>query len=139
MKIKHTPVFDTAHAEEVYSREDGVPVKYVCTTEIDGANLPIDIFYRDTPHPKFGNYYFGLLIQQGKQFIIGADKVEDYDFAMVESKDGLVYSSYRHDCQIVETADGKQAMIDGGRAYVRAMGPIRLFKVRNGDFEEVAE
>jgi hypothetical protein len=30
-------------------------------------------------------------------------------------------------------------MIDGGRAYVRAMGPTRLFKVRNGDFEEVAE
>ena len=137
MNIKHDPIFKTDVIEDMYSKKDGVDIKYVCTTALKADNAPMGIFYRDTPHPEFGNRYFGVLNQGGRNFITNADAVEDYNFAMVESKDGLVYSSYRHDCRIVETASGKQNMIDGGRAYVRAMGPTRQFVVRNGKFEEV--
>lgn len=137
MIINHDPIFDTVTIEEMYSKKDGVPVTYVCTTELDVSNVPMDIFYRETPHPDFGNRYFGILNQNGKNLITNADAVENYNFAMVEGKTGLTYSSYRHDCRVVETNEGHKNMIDGGRAYVRGNGPFRSFVVRDGQFEEV--
>jgi len=137
MNIAHNPIFNTEEIEKIYSKQDGVPINYVCTTALKADNAPMDVFYRDTPHPEFGNRYFGIVNQAGKNYITNADSVEDYNFSMVESKDGLVYSSYRHDCRIVETANGHKNMIDGGRAYVRAMGPTRQFVVRNGQFVEI--
>jgi hypothetical protein len=142
MDIKHTPVFDTKQAEEKYSESDGVPINYVCTTELEGAqNIPVDIFYRATPHPEFGNHYFGLLKspRSGKSMIIGADSVEKENFALVETTEGLMYSRYRHDCRMAIGANGKNVMIDGGRAYVRAMGPTRSFVVVDGKMTEAVK
>jgi hypothetical protein len=138
MIISHDPLFNVDKLEDLYSKQDDVPVRYVCTSELKLSNAPMDIFFRETPHPKFGNHYFGIFNREGENYITNADAVEDYDFAMVEGKAGLVYSSYRHNCRIVETIDGRQNMIDGGRAYVRSMGPTRLFVVRNGSFQEVS-
>ena len=60
MNIKHDPIMNIKKAEEHYSEQDGVPVQYVCTTDLQRSDSPFDIFFRDTPHPEFGNRYFGL-------------------------------------------------------------------------------
>ena len=60
MNIQHQSLFDIAQLEEHYSNKDGVPVKYVCTSDLRVSDIPMDIFYRETPHPEFGNYYFGV-------------------------------------------------------------------------------
>ena len=56
INIKHYPITKTNQVAELYSEKDGVDVKYVCTTEL--SDTIADIFYRDTPHPEFGNKYF---------------------------------------------------------------------------------
>jgi hypothetical protein len=56
--IKHEPQFDTDKICKIYSEKDGVPIKYVCTSALGDEAQAMDIFYRDTPHPKFGNKYF---------------------------------------------------------------------------------
>lgn len=139
MKIKHDPFFKTEEIERIYSEKDGVPVKYVCTTALKADNAPLDIFYRETPHPEFGNRYFGIINQGGKNYITNADTVEDYSFAMVDVDGEYHYSRYRHDCKIFKNADGKTVMIDGGRAYTRATGPTRRYKVVDGEFVEFEE
>jgi hypothetical protein len=58
--IKHEPLFDTDKICEHYTKKDGVPVTYVCTSALRGEAQAMDIFYRETPHPEFGNRYFGL-------------------------------------------------------------------------------
>jgi hypothetical protein len=64
MTILHHPIFDIAKVEALYSEKDGVPVRYVCTSAPNkSATYAVDIFYRETPHPEFGNHYFGLYLQ----------------------------------------------------------------------------
>ena len=115
---------------EHYSKKDGVKVKYVCTSALGGEAQAMDIFYRDTPHPEFGNRYFGMFIDlQDRVMITNADRIDGAEFAMIEDNDGnLHYSAHRHDCKVV---DGK--MIDGGRAYIRSSGDVVLYKVRDGE------
>lgn len=138
MDIKHPSLFDTARVEELYTQKDGVEVKYVCTSDLKASDVPMDIFYRDTPHPEFGNKYFGLFrnpdpASDGTLMITNADKVEEYEFGMIKDKDDKwYYSSAHHDCLFI---DGK--MIDGGRAYIRSTGLDGVFKVRNGEFVNV--
>lgn len=138
MDIKHPSLFDTARVEELYTQKDGVEVKYVCTSDLKASDVPMDIFYRDTPHPEFGNKYFGLFrnpdpASDGTLMITNADKVEEYEFGMIKDKDDKwYYSSAHHDCLFI---DGK--MIDGGRAYIRSTGLDGIFKVRNGEFVNV--
>lgn len=93
--------------------------------------MAMDIFYRDTPHPEFGNRYFGMFIdQQDRVMITNADRIEGAEFAMIKDSEGnLHYSAHRHDYKEV---DGK--MIDGGRAYIRSSGAVELYKVRDGEF-----
>ena len=55
MNIQHNPLFNTERVEELYTKKDGVEVKYVCTTDLKASDRPMDIFYRATPHPEFGN------------------------------------------------------------------------------------
>ena len=55
MNIQHQSLFDTIKIEKLYSDKDGVPVKYVCTTDLNASDVPVDVFYRETPHPEFGN------------------------------------------------------------------------------------
>ena len=130
MDIKHPKIFDTDTLEEHYSEKDGVPVRYVCTTDLKVSDKPADIFYRGTPHPEFGNRYFGLLWHNDQVLITNADMVEDFEFGMIKDKDNKwFYSSSHHDCIFV---DGK--MIDGRRAYIRSTGLDGTFKIKDGQF-----
>ena len=141
MKIKHAPLLDTKKVEELYSEKDGVPISYVCTTDLNASDNPVDIFYRETPHPEFGNRYFGLyystetrLIRKRHMMITNADTIESFDFGMIQDAEGeWWYSQSHHDCLMI---DGK--MIDGGRVYVRGNG-IEIFKIRDGKFVTLAE
>jgi hypothetical protein len=135
MNIKHYPITNTKNAEEAYSRVDGVPVKYVCTTELPNGSVG-DIFYRETPHPEFGNKYFALFFrvspnkQYDKLMIANADQVENLTFGMVENDEGnLEYSIHRHDYKSFNNGN----MIDGGRDYIRSSGNTKVFVVRNGE------
>lgn len=131
MRIKHQPVFKTAQVEALYSEEDGVPVKYVCTTEFGGGDIRLaDIFYRETPHPEFGNKYFALFYHGEDVMIANADQVENMTFGMVFNDDNeLEYSRYRHEYKQFNNGN----MIDGGRAYIRSAGKTLVFQVRDGE------
>ena len=134
MNIQHAPLFDTAKVEKLYSEKDGVPVKYVCTSATYGtANFAADVFYRATPHPEFGNHYFGLYrnpyADNATVMIANADPIESFEFGMIEHDGKYYYSQHRHDYKVIS---GK--MIDGGRAYIRSSGQVDVFKIHNGKF-----
>lgn len=131
--IIHKPIFNTKKVEEIYSEKDGVPVKYVCTSATnEHATFACDVFYRETPHPEFGNRYFGLFYSgNGTLLISNADTIEDLNFVMIkDSKGDYHYSAHRHDYKVVE-----KMMIDGGRSYARhGGGRVYGFKVKDGEF-----
>jgi hypothetical protein len=128
--IKHEPIFKTDAMVEHYSKKDGVEVKYVCSSALGSEAQAMDIFYRATPHPEFGNRYFGMYVdQKDRVMITNADRIEDAEFAMIEDTNGdLHYSAHRHD---YKTVDGK--MVDGGRAYVRSTGATIPYRVVDGE------
>lgn len=135
--IRHRATLDVDWLVQHYTKKDGVPVKYVCTTALDSGTGASDIFYRDTPHPDFGNKYFGVFAYNGQAYIHNADSIEDLDFVMLDTDFGYHYSQHRHD---MFTIDGMS--IDGGRAYTRTMGPLvktKTFWVRNGEFVECGQ
>lgn len=139
--IKHHPIFDTRRVIDVYSKKDGVPIYYVCTTALDDGTTAGDVFFRETPHPEFGNRYFrlswqmvGLDAVQPTLMIGNADIVEDLNFDMIKGSGGWEYSQHRHDLREVP---GTGLAIDGGRAYCRLVGnnmghESRSFQVING-------
>lgn len=134
--VNHAPVFDTEKVVSIYEKKDGVPIKYVCTTDLQASDLPVDIFYREDPHPEFGNRYFGLYrnpySEDARIVITNADIVEKYAFGMIKDKEGMMwYSQCHHDCLFI---DG--AMIDGGRQYVRGSNISGIYKLVNGEFVE---
>ena len=138
MNINHRPIFDTKRAEQLYSEKDGVPVTYVCTSALGNEAQAMDIFYREIPHPEFGNRYFGLYrnpdpASDGTVMITNADKIEDAEFGMVEVDDRLHYSQHRHDFYSVG-----EVSLDGGRAYFRRVGdmsiPATFMKISDGKF-----
>ena len=134
MNIQHEPLFDTAKVEKIYSEKDGVDVKYVCTSAVNGGTASMDVFYRATPHPKFGNRYFGLYTNHFHQdkptmMVTNADQIESLEFGMIEVEGKYYYSQHRHDYKVIE---GK--MIDGGRAYIRSSGIAEVFKIQDGAF-----
>src|SRR6056300_990479 len=131
MNIQHEPLFDTAKVEAHYSEKDGVEVTYVCTTDLKASDVPVDVFYRETPHPQFGNRYFGLYHDhvRGHLMITNADIVESLEFGMIEADGKYYYSQSHHDYKVVE---GK--MIDGGRAYIRSSGGATVMRITNGKF-----
>ena len=142
--IKHEPQFDTNKICKHYSEKDGVAVKYVCTSALGGEAQAMDIFYRDTPHPEFGNRYFGLyystatrLIQKRHIMITNADRIEKQEFGLVQDDDGdLQYSAHRHDYKQF----GNGNMIDGGRAYIKSSGcHVYMYAVRDGKMVEKNE
>lgn len=135
MNIQHNPYLDVEKAAKLYSEKDGVDIRYVCTSAITSyAAHAADIFYRETPHPQFGNRYFGLFRDiDGKLLIGAADNIENLEFNMVEVDGSLHYSQHRHDYRVV----GGVA-IDGGRSYLRRSGdlstPVKQLKVKDGVF-----
>ena len=131
MNIHHSPISKVTEAEQFYSNKDGVPVLYVCTTDLNASDVPVDVFYRETPHPKFGNRYFGLYFDnyRGAAMVCNADIVETFDFAMITGPDGrLYYSQSHHDHKAFDNA-----MIDGGRVYIRGHN-YDVYKIKNGAF-----
>ena len=134
--IKHEPQFDTDKICEHYSNKDGVPVNYVCTSALGDEAQAMDIFFRETPHPEFGNRYFGLYrnAMSGNLMITNADQIESVEFGLVEDDTGdLQYSAHRHDYKLFENGN----MIDGGRAYIKSsMCEIKHYVVRNGEMVE---
>jgi hypothetical protein len=135
MSIKHYPILDAKKIAEHYTKQDGVPVSYVCTTALNEGVKAVDVFYRATPHPEFGNRYFALYHLDGKShpFITRADMIEDFDFAVVEGDDGMLHYS-QHRWNYLSFDNGN--MIDGGRAYIRSSRDTRMFKVKDGVFVE---
>jgi hypothetical protein len=137
MNINHDPIFISEEVEKFYTEKDGVEVKYVCTTALRNDTVPVDVFYRATPHPEFGNHYFGLYPNPFNEglLICNADAVEDYEFGMVEHNGVWFYSTHRHDYRPVGINEGA---IDGGRAYIRVVGDLvpHTYKVKNGKFKE---
>tara|TARA_B110000259_G_C13988017_1_gene391282 strand:+ start:204 stop:614 length:411 start_codon:yes stop_codon:yes gene_type:complete len=132
MDIKHPTLLDKDRVIEIYEKKDGVPIKYVCTTDLSRSDVPTDIFYRDSPHPEFGNRYFGLFYDpiECHLLITNADMVEDFEFGMIKDSDNnWYYSSSHHDCIFIE-----DKMIDGGRQYIRSTGLDGIFKIVNGEF-----
>tara|TARA_Y100000389_G_C17284757_1_gene424839 strand:+ start:326 stop:760 length:435 start_codon:yes stop_codon:yes gene_type:complete len=140
MNINHTPILDAKRVCELYSEKDRVPVTYVCTSAIGGEAQAMDIFYRETPHPDFGNRYFGLYRNQhfgadGMIMITNTDKIETLEFGMVEGPEGWEYSQHRHDYRQVG-----DCAVDGGRAYFRQVGDlsaiVKYMKIVDGKFVE---
>lgn len=134
MLIKHCPITDIDKVCKLYSEKDGVPIKHVCTTEFHDTIA--DVFYRETPHPEFGNKYFAILFRNDKPYIANADRVEDLTFGMVENDEGnLEYSVHRHDYKSFQNGN----MIDGGRDYVRYSGKVTYYKVEKGEMMHVSK
>lgn len=144
MNIQHNPIFDTKKVIEVYSEKDGVQISYVCTSAPSVSDAyAVDIFYRETPHPVFGNRYFGLYQNSFgddiQVMIMNADKIEDLTFEMIEVDGVFHYSQHRHDYRGI----GNGIAIDGGREYYRASfsDPAyyascqrKTLKVKDGEF-----
>jgi hypothetical protein len=91
----------------------------------------MDIFYRATPHPKFGNRYFGIYWSQQHTslMITGADVIESLEFGMIEVEGKYYYSQSHHDYKVVGNK-----MIDGGRAYIKSSGGAIAMRVIDGRF-----
>ena len=132
-KFNHIPSANVESIAEHYSNKDGVPVHYVCTTALEKEGIvAYDIFYRPTPHPEFGNRYFGTIVDSMNNalYITNADHVTDYVFTCGYDRFGnLCYSQHRHDMIRVKLGE-----IDGGRAYTKITGvpTLETGVVRNG-------
>ena len=138
LPVKHNPLFDVEKISEHYSNKDGVPVKYICTTELSVNDVPMDIFYRETPHSKFGNRYFGLYHRNGSLMITNADVIEQKDFGVIAVDGKYHYSQSRHDYNAVN----EDCAIDGGRQYVRVIGKsvtdqFTILRIKNGEFGQI--
>jgi hypothetical protein len=131
MEITHSPQFDVDKVIEHYTKKDGVEITYVCTTDLKASDVPVDVFYRATPHPQFGNRYFGIFYDRisDHMMITDADIIETLSFGLVEGDDGkLHYSQSHHDYKHFDNGN----MIDGGRAYIRTTNGCDIYKVFNG-------
>jgi hypothetical protein len=131
MRIDHRPYFNTESIIRHYEEKEGVPIKYVCSTDLVASDCPVDVFFRSEPHPKFGNRYFGLYydVIREQTMIVNADMVEELFFGMVPYKeDSITYSISHHD--FITTPAGH--IVDGGRVYVRHSGECKMYKVVDG-------
>ena len=140
--IAHRPITKIQSVIDSYTKRDGVPITYVCTTSTEFGVTFGDVFYRDTPHPEFGNRYFMIVADVAARLsiaprtvIVAADWVEDLTFGMIEVDGQHHYSRGRHDYLSVGGYS-----IDGGRAYVQIGGvtvpPVLSLKVKDGNFVE---
>jgi hypothetical protein len=131
MNIHHDNLFNKEAIIEHYTKKDGVDVRYVCTTDLNASDVPVDVFYRETPHPEFGNRYFGLYWDtvRGHLMITNADVVESYEFGMIEIDGKYYYSQSHHDYKVVG-----EKMIDGGRVYIKSSGCDAVMRIVNGKF-----
>ena len=114
--------------EGIAKIEKAYNAKYVfesCIKDRDGGwcNMPVAIFYTETPHPQ-GSNYFGLYVNESGDFMItnGISATEPFDALQVG--DDVIYSRYRHDFR-----EHNGYMVDGGRDYFRRSAdgiPVKL-------------
>ena len=129
--INHSPLFDIEKVIKHYEEKDNVPITYICTTDLRVSDHPVDIFFRESPHPEFGNRYFGLYAYNGDVMICNADNVEELEFGMVVGPDKrYYYSQSHHDYKVLDNGQ----VIDGGRAYVRSSHGTIMMYVKDGKF-----
>jgi hypothetical protein len=142
MNILHNPQFNIDKVTAYYTKKEGVPVHYVCTSDLDESDRPFDIYYRKTPHPTHNNYYFGLYAdEEDRMMICKADSIEKYKFGLIADpdKDEWIYSQSHHDMVTIDVG-----FIDGGRQYIRRGVDIEnqkhvVRKVIDGKFIETGE
>ena len=138
-EFNHRPLYDIDAIAKHHTQKDGVSISYVCTTALNNGTIAMDIFYRETPHPEFGNRYFGIYQNPYdlQVYITNADNVEYLEFTCGQMEDGrMTYSRHRHD--MVEVDGGA---IDGGRAYARVIGDVGVFTayVKDGIMAELSD
>lgn len=128
--IVHHPVFVE---QTVLDHFDGEPLEYVCTSDF------VDYYYRKEPHPKFGNHYLGISVDdydiRDRIILSRGDHIENMTFGMIRDDNGtLHYSSHVHD--YVELSNSK--FIDGGRDYIRTNTDVILMQVKDGRFVDAS-
>ena len=114
--------------EGIAKIEKAYNAKYVfesCLKTKNGGwcNMPVAIFYTETPHPQ-GSNYFGLYRNDFGDFMItdGISATEPFD--ALQAGDDVIYSRYRHDFR-----EHNGYMVDGGRDYFRRSAdgiPVKL-------------
>ena len=114
--------------EGIAKIEEAYNAKYVfesCLKTKNGGwcNMPVAIFYTETPHPQ-GSNYFGLYCNDFGDFMItdGISATEPFD--ALQAGDDVIYSRYRHDFR-----EHNGYMVDGGRDYFRRSAdgiPVKL-------------
>ena len=116
------------HNECSFLKYDGIKkveklynAKYVfetCLKTKDGGwcNMPVAIFYTETPHPQ-GSNYFGLYRTDTGEFMITNGISATEPFEAIKVDDNIYYSRYRHDYRSYGNF-----FVDGGRDYIRYGG-----------------
>jgi hypothetical protein len=107
--------------EGIRKIEEKYNAKYVfesCLKTKDGGwcNMPVAIFYTDTPHPQ-GSNYFGLYRTNTGEVMITNGISATEPFKAIQVEDNIYYSRYRHDYRSYGNF-----FVDGGRDYIRYGG-----------------
>lgn len=133
MKIEHEAITDVNAVEQYYGEQDGAPVRYICTTELDTIDVPVDIFYRTKPNNNDHRGYIGLYWDKASKSLktMNADMVEGMHFAMIEHEDKWYYSSTLSDEKEI---GGK--IIGGGRQQIVGWGFL-IFTIEAGNFVRI--
>lgn len=129
MDIKHDTVTNIDKIIETYKATEGVDIIYVCTTDLVVGNVPVDVFYRDTPHPDFKNHYFGVYPEGTQVKVCNADMITNLHFGVVENDEGALEYS-RSLAETKSFANGNQ--IGGGRIRIQCNAPCDIYKVHEG-------
>lgn len=107
--------------EGIRKVEEKYNAKYVfesCLKTRDGGwcNMPVAIFYTETPHPQ-GSNYFGLYRTDTGEMMITNGISATEPFEAIRVGDNIYYSRYRHDYRSYGNF-----FVDGGRDYIRYGG-----------------
>lgn len=129
MDIKHTTVTNIDKVIETYKNTDGEDIVYVCTTDLVIGEIPVDVFYRKTPHPTFKNNYFGIFLEGENIKICNADLVTNLHFGVVENDEGMLEYS-RSPSETKVFSNGNE--IGGGRMKITSNAPVDIYKIRDG-------
>ncbi len=122
LTIVHSPVGDVKALEKFYSEKDGVPCTYVLTTcnPQDKSRRMYDmydIFYRETPHPVFGNKYFGI---SSSGYICNGDFVAGMPVSLIEANKKYFYGQAARTLKAagVDTSNTIRTVVQDGGLYV---------------------
>jgi hypothetical protein len=147
MGVNHQPIYSISDIVKSFRENRDESVRYICTTELEAEDIPVDIYYRTSgkPHPTLGYRYFGLYrdLVTKKDILCDADNVEEMYFGMVKDKHGgWHYSKTTHHLNRCDPDDKDTNWIEGGRKHIRYGGKdgtyveLGVFKLKDGKFYE---